>query len=324
MKLMLFMDPDVIQESILFDAAAQMFGSSFTRPKFNEARAELSQSSLIRRDKRKTPLSDYQISVHRLVQDAIRSSLNDQEMISIFEIMIHLLWRAWPQAMPPPTKPSTFLQHEAADTRYSMSRYPLCVALYPHVLRLKRMWPQVCECSDSAKIRFAALMTDAAWYQHEKGRFRRFDGFFELSQSICESLPGDDSGSVLCSIRFCLGLIYTDTNEPELARDHKEAYLTIQKSICDSISPGYVDVRLGNAYTEMGLALAQAGQLDESIAAFEREMEIRKTIGVMSLVSRDANYAMALMLQGDLEKAEKGLLDCVKLWEASGSPVTLR
>ena len=70
-------------------------------------------------------------------------------------------------------------------------------------------------------------MTDAAWYQHEKSRFRGFDGFFELSQSICESLPGDDSGSVLCSIRFCLGLIYTDTNEPELARDHKEAYLTI-------------------------------------------------------------------------------------------------
>jgi len=131
MKLMLFMDPNAIQESILFDGAAQMFGSSFTRPKFNEARAELSQSSLIRQDKRKTPLSDYQISVRRLVQDAIRSSLNDQEMISIFEIMIHLLWRAWPQAMPPPTKPSIFLQHEAADTRYSMSRYPLCVHCIP-------------------------------------------------------------------------------------------------------------------------------------------------------------------------------------------------
>ncbi|KAK4443193.1 tetratricopeptide repeat domain-containing protein [Podospora aff. communis PSN243] len=324
MKLMLFMDPDVIQESILFDAAVRMFAeSSFNRPKFNEARAELSQSSLIRRDKRKTPLSDYQISVHRLVQDAIRSSMSDEDMVSIFETMVDLLWRAWPQSMSSPTKPSP-LQHEATDTRYSVSRYPICVALYPHVLRLKRMWPLVSECSDDTRLRFAALLTDAAWYQHEKGRFRGFDGFFDLAQSIYEALPGDGSDSVLCSIHFCLGLIYTDTNEPKLALKHKEANLAMQRAICDSIGPDFVDTRLGNAYTEMGLALAEAGKLDEAIEAFEREMEIRKRIGTTSLVSRDANYAMALMLRGGLDKAEGVLLDSVKIWEASGSPVTLR
>jgi len=164
LKMMLFLDPDVIQESILFDTAVLIFAPlSFTRPKFNEARAELSQSSLIRRDKKKTGLSGYHISVHRLVQDAIRSSMSSEEMVSIFEAVVDLLWHTWPPAMPAPTKPSLFLQHKAADTRYSMSRYPLCVALYPHVLRLKQMWPLVSSCSDSAKIRFAALLTDAAW-----------------------------------------------------------------------------------------------------------------------------------------------------------------
>jgi len=98
----------------------------------------------------------------------------------------------------------------------------------------------------------------------------------------------------------------------------------MQKSICESIGPDFVDMRLGNAYTEMGIALAQDGQLDEAIESFRREMEIRKRIGVTHLQSRDANYAMALMLRGDLEVAEKVLLDCVKLWESTGSVVTLR
>ncbi|KAL2200742.1 tetratricopeptide repeat domain-containing protein [Corynascus similis CBS 632.67] len=325
LKLMLFLDPDVIQESILFDAAALMFAtSSFTRPKFNEARAELSQSSLIRRHRQKTVLSDYHISVHRLVQDAIRSTISDEEMVSIFETMVDLLWHTWPPAMPAPTKPSSLLQHEVANTRYSIARYPLCAALYPHVLRLKQLWPLVTSCSDSTKIRLAALLTDAAWYQHEKGRFRGFDGFFELSQNLCESLPGDDSNSVLGSIHFCLGLIYADTNEFQLARKHKEAHLAMQISVCKSIGPDFVDVRLGNAYTEMAIALAQDGQLDEAIEYFRREMEIRKKVGITHLQSRDANYAMALMLRGELEVAEKVLLDCVKLWEATGSVVTLR
>ncbi|GKT43468.1 uncharacterized protein ColSpa_03649 [Colletotrichum spaethianum] len=164
MKLILFMDPDIIQENILFDAAVLMFASSnFTRPKFNEARAELSQSSLVRRDKKTSELSNYHISVHRLVQDAIRSSMSNEEMQSNFETMVNLLWQIWPQAMPAPTKPSLILKHEVYDTRYSLSRYPLCVALYPHILRLKQLWPLASECSDSTKIRFAALLTDAAW-----------------------------------------------------------------------------------------------------------------------------------------------------------------
>jgi hypothetical protein len=159
------MDPDIIQESILFDAAVSMFASpSFTRANFNEVRAELSQSSLIRRDKKKTELSDYHISVHRLVQDAIRSSLSDEEMVTGFEIMVNQLWQTWPKAMLTPTKPSKLLQQEvSAATQYSVSRYPLCAALYPHVLRLKQIFPLVSSCSHSAKILFAALMIEAAW-----------------------------------------------------------------------------------------------------------------------------------------------------------------
>ncbi|KAJ6028426.1 tetratricopeptide repeat domain-containing protein [Penicillium herquei] len=325
LKIMLLLDPDVIQESILFDAAALMFPSeTFTRPKFNEARTELSQSSLIRREKKKSEISDFHISIHRLVQDAVRASMSNEDISSIFETMVQLLWQAWPPGMPAPTKPSLLLQHKVADMRWSMSRYPLCVALYPHLLRLKQMWSQVIDCSDSTKIRFAALLTDAAWYQHEKGKFRGFDGFFDLSQTICESLPGDDSDSVLSSIHCCLGRIYTDTNEHQLARHHNEAFLKMQKSICESVGPDYVDMRLGNAYTEMALSLTQAGQLDDAIEFFRREMEIRKRIGVTHLQSRDANYAMTLMLRGDLQVAEKVLLDCVKLWETSGSVVTLR
>jgi tetratricopeptide (TPR) repeat protein len=98
-----------------------------------------------------------------------------------------------------------------------------------------------------------------------------------------------------------------------------------QKAICESISPDFVDVRLGNAYTEMALTLTQSGDLDKAIEYYEKEMEIREKIGATNkLQSRDANYAMTLMLKGDLELAERVLLDCVDLWESTGSVITLR
>ncbi len=118
--------------------------------------------------------------------------------------------------------------------------------------------------------------------------------------------------------------MYTDTNEFQLSLKHKETFIAMQKSICASVGPDFVDARLGNAYAEMGTSLAQAGQLDEAVEFFKQEMDVRKKIGITHLLSRDANYAMALLLRGDIELAETLMMDCVKLWESTGSVVGLR
>ncbi len=137
-------------------------------------------------------------------------------------------------------------------------------------------------------------------------------------------MPGDDSDSVLSSIHYFLGLLYADTNEPTLSRKHKEIFLRMQSSICESVSPGFVDTRLGIAFTEMAIAYTQHGQLDEAVNTYRREIDIRKKLGIMFLTSRDASYAWTLMLRGELELAEKVLLDDINLWESTGKVISLR
>lgn len=137
-------------------------------------------------------------------------------------------------------------------------------------------------------------------------------------------MSGDDSDSVLCITHFYRGLIYQDTGDKAVSRRHKEMFMEQQRSICASVGPDFVDVRLGLAFAEMGIAHAEDGELDESIQAHRREMDIRKQLGITSLVSRDANYAWALLRRGDVDVAEQVLDHCVEIWESTGSDISLR
>lgn len=165
LKLTFFLDPDSIPEHVIFDGLAlQLSDPPLARARFDEVLTELSQSSLIKRDgSRNEQVPDYRVSVHRLVQDAIGAEMTEEELASAFESTVKVLWRLWPAAMPPPTKPSGLFVNKAADIRYQLDRYPICAALYPHVLRLKQIWPSLPTCSDDVKVQFAALLCDAAW-----------------------------------------------------------------------------------------------------------------------------------------------------------------
>jgi hypothetical protein len=141
---------------------------------------------------------------------------------------------------------------------------------------------------------------------------------------LCESIPGDDSVTLIGNIHHCLGEVYSDTNERQLSLSHKETFLEMQQSICASVGPDFVDMRLCSGYKEMATGLADAGQWVEAIECFEQEMTIRESLGITYFLARDANYAMALIAKGNLELAEKVLLHSKKLWESTGSPVSLR
>lgn len=130
---------------------------------------------------------------------------------------------------------------------------------------------------------------------------------------------------MLYNINFYAGLIFAGTNNPKLAREHKETNMALQLAVCRSVGPDFVDLRLALAHIQLAIALAQDGQLDESIAAFNRGREIRRSLGPRQLVSSDASHAMALMLRGapgDLETAEKMVLESIDLWESTGSVVS--
>lgn len=158
-----FLDPDMIQESILSDAITILqVGDPFSKSQFNNARTELLQTSLFRRDKGKNDLSEYRVSVHRLVQDAVLATMPGTDIDTAVEVLIGILWKNWPPTLGPPTKPVPFLKKEANVQHYQVGRYPRCAALYPHIIALKQRWRLTANCTAQTKLQFAALLCDGA------------------------------------------------------------------------------------------------------------------------------------------------------------------
>ena len=160
LELMSFLDPDCIQEDILAEAPTEMSVEHFPYNKklYREARTELLQSSLVKRN-----AQNKELSMHRLVQDAVRAKLDREQVQAYFTFAVHLLWTAWPSAMPKPSRQMFSTQQKASDKRLLVSGWPLCAALYPHVLRLKQLWESINDISTDTRLQFAALLNDAAW-----------------------------------------------------------------------------------------------------------------------------------------------------------------
>jgi hypothetical protein len=323
LQLISFMDPDTIQEDVLFDAADAINQPvSLSRLGFSNARTELSQSSLIKRDKSASgALSDYHISAHRLVQSAVLATMKTAEMEKVFETLVQILWGRWPAAMLPPSKHSDILEHGITGLRYQVARYPLCAALYPHVIRLKQLWPTVSAgLAIGPKMQFAALLTEAAWYQHERARTRDFEGFWALAETICKDHPGDESDAVLADIHFCVGVDTMISHKWAETRRRKEAFLALQKSICASMGEDYVDERLALAYTEMAAMLVQDQRYADAIQQATVDREIRKRIGFKPRpLTRDITLAIAYMQTGHLSQAETLLQGHLETAEATGT-----
>jgi hypothetical protein len=101
LELISFLDPDVIGEDLLMAASIELFsdGLQFKKSNYIEARPELLQSSLVYRDKQMQ-----QVSVHRLVQDAILTTMDYETKELMFGQVARILWGDWPSAMPKPSK----------------------------------------------------------------------------------------------------------------------------------------------------------------------------------------------------------------------------
>lgn len=160
LELISFLDPDVIGEDLLIAASVEMFsdGTSFKKANFIEARTDLLQSSLIQRDKQKQ-----RISVHRIVQDTVLATMDYEKKKSVFEQVVRILWADWPSAMPTPSKEPELPKPKSAGNRQHVGRWPVCAAIYPHVLRVHQLWTGIPDHSEAVRLHFARLLSEAAW-----------------------------------------------------------------------------------------------------------------------------------------------------------------
>lgn len=162
LELITFLDPDGIGEDLLMAASAELFSCGsrqFKKTDYIEARAELLQSSLIQRDKKKQ-----HVSVHRMVQDATVATMDTATKRAMFDQVVGILWADWPSAMPTPSKEPELPKPKSTGARQHVGRWPVCAAIYPHVLRIHQLWPAIQDPPEAVRLHFAKLLSEAAWY----------------------------------------------------------------------------------------------------------------------------------------------------------------
>ncbi|KAF2009119.1 tetratricopeptide repeat domain-containing protein [Aaosphaeria arxii CBS 175.79] len=297
LELISFFDPDFIGEDMLMEASVELLseGAQFKKSTYIEARTDLLQSSLVQRDKQKQ-----QLSVHRIVQDAILAIMDVKKKHFMFDRIVRVLWANWPSAMPKPSKEPELPQPKSTGGRLHVGRWPVCASIYPHVLRLHQLWTTLADLSEATKLHFAKLLNDAAWYQKERGRTKGFDGFFETASNICESSAHPDRDSLLADIYFCLGAIAMDASDFDKSRLHKEQSLELVSKICREL--GTADERLYLAYAERGISRIQDKRYEEGEADLKEALQMRKALGNYVPRSGEVNLSWALLAQGKLEE----------------------
>ncbi|KAL6699691.1 tetratricopeptide repeat domain-containing protein [Trichoderma pleuroticola] len=312
LELISFLDPDAIGEDLLMAVSMELFsdGAQFKKSNYMEARSDLLQSSLVSRDKQKQ-----QISVHRLVQDAVLTTMDVEKKQLMFDQVARILWADWPSAMPKPSKEPELPKPKSSGGRLHVSRWPVCASIYPHVLKMHQLWSTMLDLSEATSMLFAKLLVEAAWYQKERGRTKHFDGFFSTAIGICEPSTHPDRDALLADVHFCLGAIAMDASDFNASRIQKELSLELVSKICREL--GTQDERLYLALAELGISRIQDKRYEEGEAALKEALRMRKALGNYIPRSGEANLSWSLLAQGKLEECNTLLLDSLAGREAA-------
>ena len=153
-----FLDSSHIQESLLTEIPPHVSMKGYPRKpwSYREARTELIQVSLAKRQKDKNELT-----IHRLVQDSFRAKLSTKDKIEKFEFAIGIICAHWPETMMPPTRKDAPV---VTSNLWMINRWPTCEILYPHVLKLKQIYEtDIGDDWNGSRLQFASLLKDAAW-----------------------------------------------------------------------------------------------------------------------------------------------------------------
>ena len=158
LRTLAYLDPDCIEEIIFEEWSLPLPTQDFFgKPgRYRAARTELLQTSLIKRNK-----ENCQLSIHRLVQDAVIAQMSEEDISQFFWNAVCNLAIQWPSGRAAPSKKRL---QSTPPKAHSIHEWPKCQTLYPHVLRLKQTWQKLFRYEPTPyNIKWAGLLADAAW-----------------------------------------------------------------------------------------------------------------------------------------------------------------
>ncbi|RDW60544.1 hypothetical protein BP6252_11927 [Coleophoma cylindrospora] len=315
LNVMSMIDPDGIPERLFTTTLnnIDLPGYPTTIEKYQDAKRELLACSLVTVNKQ-----EHKLFIHRLVQDVARARMGHVEFRQTLLACVKLISSIWP--------------FENFAWRHGIARWPSCEELFPHISKLKDLFPAVLPSSETSDdYHFAKLLTDAGWYLHERGRPVESNLFNNMAQSICESLKfrlyetpnafSDDSVThaeldyVRAELYHNRGCIASDANDAVEAMNNLRSFHHMMEKEFGN-NTHRTDMRLGLACNELGNAYMLKEDWVQGEKYFLQSIDLLEQLDKYEpvLISLPlVNLGYAYWLQGRLAEAmavlEKGIHD---------------
>ncbi|KAF5011182.1 hypothetical protein FDECE_2668 [Fusarium decemcellulare] len=300
LELSSFLSPDCIQQTVLWKNVVLAGIPSYPRKSthFRTARAQLIGSSLFRHN-------EETCWMHRVTQDVVRARMEPKHRLETFMHAVEVITETWPAQ---------------AIGGHDVSLWDTSEAMYRHVISLKDAYLKY--FSDEPFIghaRLAALLTRAAWYQHERGESHILLPLLNLALKLCTLPDKNDDSDLESDIRYTLGAVANETNDATTCMEHTKKFLDIRLEVTQQT--GRIDERLARGHNQMGIAWMMTGDYGKgeesfftSARLYEQLPNYTKDMRSLALV----NLGLAYWLQGKLREADEvlmlGLADREKLF----------
>ncbi|KAH8704099.1 hypothetical protein BGW36DRAFT_444704 [Talaromyces proteolyticus] len=304
LQAMSLLDSDSIPEYILEEnpAAGIWPGYPSTSAEYQNARTELIQRSLITRQKDKKTLN-----IHRLIQDAVRARMTDDEFNKVFSSMLSFVSAVWP--------------YEEFSFGNEIYRWARCQDLFPHVLKLQSLFSRFKLPKDLTRHHLDGpkLFIDAASNTNMWGRFDDTIPLLYLAELMCDAFgDGNQNDRSPEDLRDQLAVLYRTiiyergvralhTNDPEQSLLNMKKFSQIVRNSYQD-KPGGTNQTLGVSWNELGNAYLQNNDAMKAEGCFfESKCSLEALDGAtqISISMPLINLGFAAWVQGRLGEADE-------------------
>ncbi|KAF5003988.1 hypothetical protein FDECE_9488 [Fusarium decemcellulare] len=302
------LDPDAVSETILAASkpVVDILADYPSSPEeYDTARNLLIKSSLIKRDMNRKILS-----IHRLVQDAVRARMPEARLQVIFQGLIHLLRQAWPSG---------------SHTRnHDTTRWGQCNLVFPHLERIKDHLSKLVDLTlpIGDQLYLSKLLIDAGWHHLERGNYEQTVGFVKQALAIAEKADSVDALQVQATAHFCLAAASTWLRDTDLTEYHSGKCLSIRRDL----TPSGTSLLLAMAYDEAAHYQLLKGDFATGLDLENKAIEILEDLenekGDFDPAEKNAGSyagsfirycaAISLLKMGKVDEAESAIM---ALWK---------
>ena len=279
-----FMAPDRIPLEIFVQGAAELGpelsealeGAAEDPSRLDQLLHPLLQYSLLERDPEAGT-----ISIHRVVQEAVRQSLEQAQERTAAEGVVGALVRSYPGP--------------------EVDSWPLCERLEPHWVAIAMIINQLKLASEAAGL----LLNQAGFYIHARGRYRETTPLYERALAILEHVLGAQHPSVATSLNN-LAMLHHAQGDYAKAAPLLERALAIREQV---LGAQHADVATG--LNNLGLLHYHQGEYAKAAPLLERALAISEQV----LGSQHPDVAHSLGNLASLHHAQGDYAEAAPLFE---------